>query len=859
MNGRPKLADIGLVVTSDATVSFVGTAGYIAPEGPVTTQADIYSLGKVLYEASTGKDRQCYPDPPTEVISEAESRAWGELNEVILKACQSLVRNRYGSAAELQDDLELVRGGKSVRRLRLLERRFRILVLAAAGLFAFGLGVYLVQRTRELARRAAEREKHVAIQQMQSIRLNSRWNGWSDNAWNIGAAVRSQLDRGLLDHLTGSLVGLDAHLLRRRTNFHAVSASFDPSGTKLLLGTPKGAPVIWNLDKDRLTQSSEGTGPAIFVPEGVLSASLGETSLLLCRANAGESNVREYRFSEEADPLHLRPFAARPVALSTDGTLVAAAGIFDDGKGATAVWHVESGRRLLSNRHIATALAFSSDNSLFAEARTDGSVIISGLPGGNELMRLKQQAATIHTMVFRRDPEFIGHSSDILHGWWLAAGDNGGKVTVWDLARQLPKANLRRSHYDVYELAFSPDGTLLASGGRHALRVWDVANEQSVLQIDNPDVVTGLAFSPDGRRLAVCAATWQEQNVNVWEVQNGRGLRTLFGLGSQVSKIYLSPDERLLAALSHDWRMALWELPHGHLRAILRVPPGRQTADNAAVAISPDGVKLAVVAGTNAMIWDLQTFHKLAEHSLPEALGNVMGFHPSGKLLLLRNEFDIDEKSKGGRRPVFRIHDLLGVEPLRPLVEIANVASRVLDAVAPLDATFFAVETTFFTKAGPRRQVKAFDGLTGAELWSITVTNKANYANLRLDPSGRLLCFNPKVGHGAEAFLVDTRSGGLINRIPGTVYGLGPGGAWRVVMGLPHLLGRGYAVVAVPSGTPLMGLGIDFEGNTVAPAIGKSGSLLAWANFDGTVIVCDLAAVRERLAKVGDAGDAEPQ
>ena len=58
VNGIPKLADIGLVTGANATFSFVGTEGYIPPEGPGTAQADIFGLGKVLYEISTGKEKK---------------------------------------------------------------------------------------------------------------------------------------------------------------------------------------------------------------------------------------------------------------------------------------------------------------------------------------------------------------------------------------------------------------------------------------------------------------------------------------------------------------------------------------------------------------------------------------------------------------------------------------------------------------------------------------------------------------------------------------------------------------------------------------------------------------------------------
>jgi serine/threonine protein kinase len=64
VDGVPKLADIGLVANRVGAHSYVGTEGYIAPEGPNSPQADLYALGKLLYEASTGRDRQQFPNRP---------------------------------------------------------------------------------------------------------------------------------------------------------------------------------------------------------------------------------------------------------------------------------------------------------------------------------------------------------------------------------------------------------------------------------------------------------------------------------------------------------------------------------------------------------------------------------------------------------------------------------------------------------------------------------------------------------------------------------------------------------------------------------------------------------------------------
>jgi serine/threonine protein kinase len=107
VNGSPKFADVGLVTEIDSkprAVTYLGTEGYIAPEGPGSPAADVYSLGKVLYEASMGKDRLQFPDLPTAVFENAEPLLL-KLNEIILKACELNPAARYQSAAEMREDL----------------------------------------------------------------------------------------------------------------------------------------------------------------------------------------------------------------------------------------------------------------------------------------------------------------------------------------------------------------------------------------------------------------------------------------------------------------------------------------------------------------------------------------------------------------------------------------------------------------------------------------------------------------------------------------------------------------------------------------------------------------------------------
>ena len=101
VNGRPKLADIGLVTDAGDGRSIVGTEGYLAPEGPGTPQADLFALGKVLYEAATGFERRRFPRLPPDIRSWPGGELVLELNEIILKACAPKSEERYRRAEDL--------------------------------------------------------------------------------------------------------------------------------------------------------------------------------------------------------------------------------------------------------------------------------------------------------------------------------------------------------------------------------------------------------------------------------------------------------------------------------------------------------------------------------------------------------------------------------------------------------------------------------------------------------------------------------------------------------------------------------------------------------------------------------------
>lgn len=133
VNGRAKLADIGLVAMRGQR-TFVGTEGFVPPEGPGSSQADVYSLGKVLYEIATGKDRMAFPELPDVVPAGAERKSWLELNRIICDICEPRVSKRkIASAADLAEALRRLQRGRRRRRSGLAVWMTAMVLLAFAG------------------------------------------------------------------------------------------------------------------------------------------------------------------------------------------------------------------------------------------------------------------------------------------------------------------------------------------------------------------------------------------------------------------------------------------------------------------------------------------------------------------------------------------------------------------------------------------------------------------------------------------------------------------------------------------------------------------------------------------------------
>jgi WD40 repeat protein/tRNA A-37 threonylcarbamoyl transferase component Bud32 len=141
------------------------------------------------------------------------------------------------------------------------------------------------------------------------------------------------------------------------------------------------------------------------------------------------------------------------------------------------------------------------------------------------------------------------------------------------------------------------------------------------------DTVHGLAFSPDGTTLA--SASW-DRTVKLWDVATGKERRTLRGHGSTVYAVAFSPDGKTLASASEDKTVKLWDVAAGTERATLS--GHRQQVSS--VAFSPDGATLASGSWDNTVkLWDLATLKERATLEGHQSHVSSVAFSPNGKYL----------------------------------------------------------------------------------------------------------------------------------------------------------------------------------------------------------------------------------
>ena len=164
-----------------------------------------------------------------------------------------------------------------------------------------------------------------------------------------------------------------------------------------------------------------------------------------------------------------------------------------------------------------------------------------------------------------------------------------------------------RGHsHGVWAVAFSPDGSTLASGGAERLvRMWDIETGRLLRSLrGHTHDIRAVVFTPDGQALATGS---EDRTIRLWNGKTGEPMKLLFSrYDHNVCCLSLSPDGLMLARGSHNKDIKIWEVTTGtELMTLL----GKDEYDHhwsVCVAFSPDGIHLA--SGTDIgkiKIWEV--------------------------------------------------------------------------------------------------------------------------------------------------------------------------------------------------------------------------------------------------------------
>ncbi len=742
--GLAKRLDDAATLFASGTI--LGTPAYMAPEqvsGPKSAlgpAVDIYALGIILYEMMTGRPpfrgESSYDTFLQVVHQEAVSprqlqpKIPIDLETICLKCLRKEPHKRYASAGDLADDLERFLAGQPIRARPVgwLERTAKWLGRhpAAAGLLvlvllvvvsAFPLLLWQLQNAEARIRaetaakdEANQREEQERQARRQAERLSAR------DLFHQGNTLceQGQTAAGLLSFASALELAVhaeDSDLERLlRSNLSAWRHRLVQKRAELRHFSPIWA-VAYSPQGDRAATASGST------------LADAENTVRLWDVAAGRQLGKPLRHDKSVFCLAFSPDGTKLVT-GTRGPSRNAIYLWDikSGKcvrrwdnveGVVQVAFVGRGDRIVSlspptarlwdpqvdqpvaelRRNIPVlALAWGRDGRTLATGDADGQVHLwdaaDGQPLGNSLFDPDALPGPVWRLAFHPDGKTLAVAVGI-----LPVRDKNpvaspwGEVHFWDVGRAKPTGVVLHHRGTIQALAFSPDGSLLATGNAihdwrwppHAgeLAVWGEAQlwdaktgEPWGRSMLHPSGVMSLAFSPDSQLLLTGG---EDGKVRLFTVQGGEPIDVPHNHEGSVKSLAFSPDGRTVLTGSAGGdnlsgaTAGLWELP-AEIGPIRRLPGSR---GGRIAAFSPKGDRFLTgdYSSRSALAWTIpaaQAIEAMPEH--PAKL-NGLSFTANGQTLLTCGQ---DQKVRfwdpaGGRTQREFLHDRSpGVAVLSP-------------------------------------------------------------------------------------------------------------------------------------------------------------------------------------------------
>lgn len=238
---------------------------------------------------------------------------------------------------------------------------------------------------------------------------------------------------------------------------------------------------------------------------------------------------------------------------------------------------------------------------------------------GDEAFQLVETNDTVRTIAFSPD------------GSKIASGGLGPDIRLWELGTggHLTIPSSQTHGFTAFD--FSPDGSMLASGGKKGtLKLWETATGQELADFTVGQAsIEVLVFSPDGRTLASCSG----DRISLWDIATNTRRATFKGHKAKISALVFSPDGQLLASGGHS-EIRLWDVAAQRERLTF----SRHTNTVRALAFLMDNKTLASADKDGAIrLWDTATGDLRA--TVTKLIGNpeVFAFSPNGATIAAGN------------------------------------------------------------------------------------------------------------------------------------------------------------------------------------------------------------------------------